>query len=322
MADKKRYQPGNEDYELVQELNRISESGKGSVTPDDRLYSYLDAYKKSVSLNTNENADTGLWGRIAAEMNQSERHITSSARFFRLSNPYMKIAAVLMVFVMLSLLYFALPDKSSELIASSESQKTEVILQDGSEVTLRPYSTLALIDVTEAQVIYEVSGEAFFNVVSNENRRFSVIADGARVDVTGTRFTLRNWGSSVSVFLEEGSVKFSTADYTETVSLIPGQASDLTESGISEPVQARDNLFTGWLQDELILDQRNLDDIISELSHQYQVDIKIPDELKGESLSGTIRFGELEDVLNDLGLSLNGEFRQTDRNSYRFESNP
>lgn len=324
MADHSKYQPGAEDYQLAQQLDRISQTGEIPGESEDKLLGFLLLYKKRVILKHSEEPGFESWNKIelAIRANNRETGSKNSAPIFLLSNPYFKAAAVLLTFLVLSLIYFMLPVQEKQYVAESSTEKTEVVLDDGSIVTLRPHSALMLLDRSDSEVIYQLTGEGYFDIKHNQNRTFSVLADAGRVDVLGTRFILSTWSDEVRVYLEEGSVRFSYSESGDSVVMAPGEYSTLNADGISMPIAGDVALYTAWLKDEIYLDRRPLADIAAELSHHYAISIEIPDELLNESLSGTIMLDDMKDVLDDLALSLNGEFVRTGENTYRFRENP
>jgi transmembrane sensor len=324
MAENSKYQPGAEDYKLAQDLNRISQTGEIPGRSGDELSGLLLSYKNRVSLKQTEEAGIECWQNIENAIRAGNRDAGSirSAPVHLLSNPYLKAAAVLLTFLVLSLIYLLLPVQEKQYVAVSSSEKTEVILHDGSLVTLRPHSTLLLLEESDKEIIYQLTGEGYFDVVRDQNRTFSVIAESGRIDVLGTRFTLSTWSNDVRVFLEEGRVRFSEIKTGDSVELMPGEFSNLTNEGLTLPVTGNADMFTAWLNNEIYLDQRPLAEITMELSHHYDITIEIPDELMHESLSGTIFLDNLNEVLDDLALSLDGEFIQIGENSYRFRENP
>ncbi|MDX1590399.1 MAG: FecR domain-containing protein [Balneolaceae bacterium] len=319
--DSNQSQPKPEDIRLAIELNRFSETGDSAGLRNESLFNALESYKQAAQLKKNESADPGLWNSIDKQISANRNETGKTASIFSIQSLYLKVAAAILVLVMISMLFLFIPQSEPEYLAVTESEKAELVLDDGSVVTLRPYSSLRIEEKSETQVTYTIEGEGFFDVVSDESRTFSVLADGGRVDVLGTRFSVSNWSSSIRVFLEEGSVRLTDTERNESVILEPGEYSELSDSGLTRPQEGDEMVFTGWMQRIISLEQRPVSDIAAELSHHYNIELIIPEEAAGESLSGSLQLGELEDVLDDLGLSLGGRFIQTGDRSYRFTSN-
>jgi ferric-dicitrate binding protein FerR (iron transport regulator) len=311
-------QPDPEDMNLAMELNRFNETGDSASLRNESLFNALEMYKQTAQLKRSSTAGPEIWDSIDRQITTRHKGSGSTAKIFSIQSPYLKAAAALLVFVLLSLLYILIPKSEPEYLAVSDAERTELILDDGSVVTLRPYSRLSIEEKTESRETYRVEGEVFFDVVSDESRTFSVMADGGRVDVLGTRFSVSNWSSDVRVYLEEGTVRFSDTETEQSVTLEPGEYSLLREDGLMEPLSGDETLFTGWMDSVISLEQRSLGDIAAELSYHYNVELTIPEEAADMSLSGSLQLDDLSDVLDDLALSLGGRFIQTGDRSYRF----
>ncbi len=205
-----------------------------------------------------------------------------------------------------------------ELIAQSDSTIQTISLEDGTEVTLRPYSQIYMLTADKDERTYTLEGEAFFDVVSDPNRPFSVSSGEGTVTVLGTRFNLSNWGNKTSVFLEEGSVRFSAKD--QEVLLKPGERAVFGNGGMSEPEMVSEAVYTDWISNTIIFDGSSPEDVVAEIGQHYNITINI-DTLKDRStIDGTLRLDSITQTLDDLGLVLGGSFRETTENKYTFIS--
>ena len=123
--------------------------------------------------------------------------------------------------------------------AAAGSERVTYTAPDGSEVTLRPHTSLYALDAEAGTMRYRVEGEAFFAVVRDPSRTFVVEADGARVQVLGTRFDVSTWGERTSVYLEEGRVRFEHVPTGQAVMLAPGQRSVVTDVTVRQQLLER-----------------------------------------------------------------------------------
>lgn len=78
-------------------------------------------------------------------------------------------------------------------------------LSDGTRVTLRPHAELRLLAADPPSLALE-KGEGFFDVVPGPGRRFSVATPDARVEVTGTQFSVKR-GDRTEILVSSGEVK-------------------------------------------------------------------------------------------------------------------
>jgi len=227
-------------------------------------------------------------------------------------------AASLLIIVIAGYFYFLAPTQPT-LIAESEQMLQTVSLSDGSQVTLRPYSKLYLVEENNSGIQYELAGEGYFEVTKDPDRTFSVTAGNGRVSVLGTRFVLSNWGTLVQVYLEEGSVRLETADRSQSTVLEPGQFATVTENRqIGEPQPADISIFTDWMNNELSFRNQEAKYVFSELEQHYNIEIDAPEAVSSTRIGGTLSLARLDSSLNDLGMVLGGSFNAMGDGSYRF----
>ncbi|HEV3027031.1 MAG TPA: FecR family protein, partial [Planctomycetota bacterium] len=78
-------------------------------------------------------------------------------------------------------------------------------LPDGTRATLRPHSEVRLLAADPPSLSLE-RGEGFFEVIPGAGRRFSVTTPDARVDVTGTQFSVKR-GDRTEILVSSGEVR-------------------------------------------------------------------------------------------------------------------
>jgi hypothetical protein len=112
-----------------------------------------------------------------------------------------------------------------------------VTFSDGSRVTLAPGARLRvrpLAFAAGAELALD-DGEVSLAVVHRPRGRWAVLAGPFRVDVTGTRFSLR-WSQPHGRFriaMEEGSVRISGGPLAGSTLLLAGQALEASATGVS-----------------------------------------------------------------------------------------
>jgi ferric-dicitrate binding protein FerR (iron transport regulator) len=80
-------------------------------------------------------------------------------------------------------------------------------LPDGTRATLRPRTELRILASVPPSLLLE-RGEAFFDVVPGAERTFSVVTADARVQVTGTQFSVRRTDHT-EIYVSSGEVRVS-----------------------------------------------------------------------------------------------------------------
>jgi ferric-dicitrate binding protein FerR (iron transport regulator) len=312
-----KYQPGEEDFRLAALLDAGTGIADKADSTDDPLLPLLQQYKSSASLKYGAFAGEKSWRLLEKELDRRAR----KAVVYNIRPVYLKAAAVVLAALLLTLSYLILRTEEPLLLAESGSVITAVELADRSYVTLRPNSRLFQVDISSEQHLYKIEGEGYFDVASGPERSFTVLAGDTRVDVTGTRFTLSDWGNRVRLFLESGSVRFSSSDRTSSADLLPGQFSEFREGAVSEPVLSDGKEYTAWLANELVLESRTFASVADEVEFHFGIRLIIPDNLLDEELSGTLPLAVLQDLLGDLALTMDGEFVEVEEGVYRFVPN-
>lgn len=89
----------------------------------------------------------------------------------------------------------------------SSDRLARFTLPDGTRATLRPRTELRILSAAPPSLLLE-RGEAFFEVVPGAGRVFSVVTSDARVQVTGTQFSVKRNGHT-EVYVSSGEVRVS-----------------------------------------------------------------------------------------------------------------
>lgn len=225
-----------------------------------------------------------------------------------------RVAAALVVSVGLGLIAAAQLSKhhSGDSVASysnTTNEQQQIILADGSTVHLDVGSRLtAKMDATGRHVEL-LSGRAYFEVVHDAARPFSVDAGEVRTTDLGTRFQIALAPKLVSVTLAEGSVAVSDRvqndDWTET--LTPGEQLKIsTDSGAKEKFNVDATALTSWSHGRLIFKDSPLTDVLDELNRYATTKIRIGDNrLASTPIGGDfIAGGNSEQVVDALAALL------------------
>lgn len=210
------------------------------------------------------------------------------------------------------------PVPQTHLIAESGAQVETVETDDGAIIRLRPHSTLSRVDVAGADR-YQVEGEALFSVAPRRDVPFEVVASDAVVQVLGTRFTVRTWTARPEVFLSEGRVLLRHASTASADTLRPGERGTVTSGGTVSIAAADSTAYVDWLRDRMTFEQRPLDRILREVEQAYDVQLVVPDGMRGETYTGTLRLSDdVDRTLQDLGTVMGGRFEAEGPRTYRF----
>jgi ferric-dicitrate binding protein FerR (iron transport regulator) len=258
------------------------------------------------------------WANLEARMSTPASklrlpHITVP----NVSLPYISVrrmaiaASILLVAVVGAAIWYQVQNNrlAHTILAEAGDNSTfEVVLPDGSKVTLRQGSTLSYDRDFDSRDV-SLSGEAFFSVARDEEKPFSITAANGTVRVLGTKFNLKaEEGVPVELFVEEGRVAFSpTSQKYDAKIFSTGQAGILNTAKDAEVERtaASGQNITSWVTGRLVFDHTPLDHVITDIARHFSVAMTADSSLYACELKADFTHATLDNVLETLSFSLN-----------------
>ena len=199
-------------------------------------------------------------------------------------------------------------------IHSPVGMRSHVVLPDGTNLWLNAGSYLRYgIPFTRENREVELSGEAFLDVVKNEQSPFVVNAGNAKVEVLGTQFNVNAWPKKeqIQVALKEGKVKFRFAGDKGTSKYCELLPNDVLEFDTKDKTVTRENTnierYIAWHQNIMILDDTPMTELARLLEQWYGVEVVIAGEdIKRYKFTTTFDNEPLHRVLELLEISSPG----------------
>jgi len=322
--------PSDKDRELAHKTGLLLKKGEPLTGLDDSLDSDLLRFKEELhdypekELSESRNRS---WNKVHSAIQEADiesptpKTKINSVYQIGSGNPYWKVAAVILVAVLLSVFIYTLDSGEPVQIAQAIHENITVNLDDGSTATLRPNSSLYEITRDEDRDVYRLEGEAYFNVTKQENKAFIVDAGSGYIEVMGTEFNVSTWGDSTRIYLETGTLLISSADQSDQKILQPGQFSSISKDyRITTPTQADGSTVTAWKRNELIFNNRRADSVFRELEYHFSIQIEAPNSIRDETLGGSLSLSDQYTTLQNLAVVLDGEFQSIEGNRYKFVS--
>lgn len=319
MAPESSY--SNLDKKFLQEIDLANQTGT-PISENDPIAQSLLKYR-ATQKTAFESFTTGkqaVWEKIDAATKTGRKGNILSFITTSTATQKWAAAAVIVAAILLSVVYNQAFQKPLLLAEAGNTIET-VALTDGSNVTLRPHSKLYSLAQKVNKQTYELQGEAFFDVSSNKNRTFSVKTEDGQISVLGTRFNLSTWGNELRIFLEEGSVRVESTTRQDSLILKPGESASIKKGQAPKMQNLSKEATTAWLNQNLIFNNRNVENIIAELELHFDIKIEVPSAILQQQLTGELTLENLQITLSDLGLVLGGTFTKTNSNHYLFNSN-
>jgi len=151
-------------------------------------------------------------------------------------------------------------------------------LPDGSRAYLNKGAEITYSRAFKNQRAVELTGEVFFEVMSDPQNPFTVRSGEIVVSVLGTSFNVKqgNLSSDVEVYVKTGLVKVSSEKSDQFIYLEPEQFG-VAENGVLSSVQQKDPNYISWKTKDFKFVNSALIDVLRELEESYHVDIHTGD---------------------------------------------
>ena len=243
--------------------------------------------------------------RILSQISHQE--ITEARHNAKVYSFWLKIAAVLVVALLMSSIWFY--EKSQPKFAYQQEQtvripygaKTQLPMPDGSMVWLNSGSTLIFSsDFSEKREVY-LKGEAFFDV-QKKKIPFSVNTDYGKVNVLGTAFNVQAYSQSeFAITLVRGSVLVNSNNQQSTLS--PGEQARLVNNQLTK-AEVGTELYTSWKDGKLIFRRESFPNLIERLERWFNVRIEYsPNDFNDLWYSGTIENETITEVMEMISMA-------------------
>ena len=203
------------------------------------------------------------------------------------------------------------------------------VLSDGSVVHLNTDTVVEVDYSAKSRSIKLIRGEAFFDVVKDENRPFRVFAKENVVVAVGTQFIVRLDSDKLEVIVQEGRVRIGDSD-NETQSIIEKASNAFAQEKpvfldigqvavIDDEVKKLVDLAPvilerkqAWRNGDLVFAGDTLAHVVSELGRYNNVDITMSPELRNLTIGGRFKVTDVDRILEAIDLSEGIKSRKLD----------
>lgn len=296
----------------------ISENEHYKALADD-LENYLRNQPTTVSQDGQQQLHQ-IWATIGANENE---HFKGKYSYFK-PNKIVRsaiwirsAAAIIIIFFAGILLYRLLNRQQSTEFEQLTTQevKTFKMLDDGTKVWLNKHSTLRYnkgFGTGAREIIIE--GEAYFDVVKNDQVPLYVHAGNIDIEVKGTAFNVKAEKNSkdIEVALVRGLIEISDRLNNNSLLLHPNQKiiyntllkdkENKLQMKLVNPAVLLNE--TKWIADTLVFRKEKLKDLALKIEKKYDVKIDIQSEaLKEKRFSGIFINETIEQAIASLKLS-------------------
>jgi len=166
------------------------------------------------------------------------------------------------------------PAPTPRTYATAGGQSADIVLVDGTRVRVAPGSRLRVAaDFGIERRDVSLDGQAFFQVVHDDRRPFTVYAGNASARDLGTAFAVRSYAadSAVQVVVREGVVSLSGVGR-----LNAGDVGSLTLNGVARVSRHADvSLLLGWVDGKLQFADAPLGQVLADVQRWYGLDVRL-----------------------------------------------
>ena len=266
---------------------------KPKIDIDEHLFNNLESFQ-SIDLE-------GDWQKVRSRIRFNRK---KTMRY------YWQTAAAIILLLGMGFMVQKLVSPTPQMLAvEAGNQIKEVVLPDGSSVTLNKQAELTYPEkFNRRHRKLELTGEAYFEVAHNPDQPFIVNVDQkAFVRVLGTSFNISHNKNdeSISVQVVEGKVAFSSIQKgAEQIILVKDEQATLRQGYISKREAINMNSLS-WKTGKLIFDHTSIGEVCQQLQEYYGVEILLNKSVPGElTFTSTLDNQDLEGVLDEISLVL------------------
>lgn len=274
----------------------------GSIRlPDDNVDHILDKLQHQIRLEENKDS-----------------------RRFRFIRSFQRIAAILIVPVILSFLAYLYLQPQQPVLTDAYAEiqcpmgvRTKFTLPDGTTGFLNSGSTLSYPVTFDKARKVSLSGEAYFDVVHNAKIPFVVNSGNLNIKVLGTTFNIIAYPaeSTEEVILQSGKVEISGNNGEFIAQMAPNERLSV-DAGTGRIVKSSvvASQYTSWTEGKLVFRNEDMKQVAQRLSRWYNAEIVLADKsLEDYTFYATFVDEPLDEVLKLLAFTTPIAYREEKR---------
>lgn len=282
--------------------------------------SYRLDWKNGLKTNLFPGGGEESWHELQAALGQKSYNRWQATRKME---QFFRVAAIFFFVISLGTMAFyflqqtePLPETYTSVMAD-KGQISKVELPDGSLVWLNSGSKIIYNNYFSANNRnVTLTGEAYFDVQTNENLPMFISCNGLQVKVLGTRFNVNSFKAEhiVEVVLEEGAVELiNTITSDNFYRMNPGESVNVNlETSQYSARMVNTTRYTSWREGIVNIYDLSIEDLVRRLEKRYNQKFELTPEVKELRYTFTIENEPLEDVLKLMERITPVKVKQTD----------
>ncbi len=210
--------------------------------------------------------------------NQLKDNDVPSAKVIPLWKKLVSVAVVAVAIFGVMILFSA-----DIIIDSHHAIQLSHALPDGSQVILNSDSELEYDNNFNQERVLNLKGEAFFQV--EKGKSFTVVTDEGEVSVLGTSFNVLARDGVFVVSCKTGKVQVSSKNNSKIIT--PGERVRFSNGVATNIEKVNPVKIDDWTSGESYFERAPLQEVISSMSHKYDVEIDLPQAYHGKLFTGS-----------------------------------
>jgi len=229
----------------------------------------------------------------------------------------LRIAAVFLLLAIPTFLLYRYLAPPAEMQFAAGNEVTELVLPDGTMVTLNAGAILSYPSRFEGSFRnVTLQGEAWFEVSPDKLKPFVIASENVRIRVVGTSFFVntKTWDGTKEIILETGKVNVYYENRPEKMAILsPGEKAELITNGFDIIKTTNEDVnFLSWKTKHIVFNNTPLNEAVALLAKVYHTKIRLSDDrLSDCRITTTFDKQSPESILNVLKATLDLQIRNT-----------
>ncbi len=204
---------------------------------------------------------------------------------------------------------------SPRMVATGVGVRDSLRLSDGTKVVLGPMSSVKVVaGYGSGSREVEVQGQAYFEVVHDSSKPFTVYIGNATIRDVGTKFAVRsNISGDIGVSVTEGSVSLAQGKSPSPATVLrAGDQGTLDRDGkVATRRGAASDDDIAWLNGRLVFREAPLSEVASSVRRWYGINLQIADpSLANRHITATFSGEPPDRVLEIISLALGADIER------------
>ena len=205
---------------------------------------------------------------------------------------------------------------------SEKGSVSTIHLEDGSSIWLSSGSKITILKSSTGETSAKLDGEAYFDLIPDPTRKFSVDLGNFKIKDIGTKFNIRAYSAESGIYatLVDGQIDLFNNGDVSVLSMVPGDYMKFNKQTNQFAVKQQDpSIATAWKDGKFVFIDKTLTEICSELENWYNVEIIISNKsLANYKYTSVIkRTTTVNMVMKMLSLTDQINYKITDRKEAR-----